>query len=190
MKLAHHFTRERQGYETPAARRIKFFARNWYYKKMGEDPAIGHGVAELLKRADREARNAERACPAGNGNFRHFLLAFDGQAQLEQRLRLMNEILFQIQKAARDSVSFRIVASWLVPFSVDVARVAPEELHLRHAVVRFDTHTEKQWAVPPCPGFPLDSELMPNYPLVPSEREIKVCTNISISLSRPDNARA
>ncbi len=143
MKLAHAFMMERRGHETREARRIKFFARDWYYSKMARDPEFGLHIAARMQWADREVRNAELACPVGNGDFRHFLLAFDGAPHLEQRVRLMKETVIQVHDAAWRFNSFSVKGPWMLKFSIDVAKTPPEELPMVSASASFQTRTEK-----------------------------------------------
>lgn len=177
MKLVHDFIMERRGYETREARHIKFFARTWYYKKMaehykkaGEDPAVGLKIARHLELADHEAKRVGRLCPL-NGRFkdkvahiRHFLLAFDGQSQIWERLRLLKEAINKISENADSFASFSVRGPWLLGFCVEVAKTPPEELPLRHPFVTFETSIEKK---------------------AQAGMDATICTDVSVTLTPP-----
>ena len=138
--LMRHYVLESVGTETRAASFMKFFGRERYYQKMGErlkDPVL----ATRLELIDRRAKEARLVCPFDPGNsFRKFLI--DGtHDDLNDRIRLMQQIAVQLRIARRKFQLYAFsakdkLAGELVGISRAVGAMQPGVPERFEAVVR------------------------------------------------------
>lgn len=96
-RLNFHYVSEAYATPTRMSHIMKFFARSFYYRKLGQvtaDPEI----AVRLEKADREAHNAALISPCKPGHaFRRFLNAHENMPHLDQRIRLLKEVVLQLR---------------------------------------------------------------------------------------------
>lgn len=140
--LEKHYFLESDGKETRIAAFAKFFfGRERYYQRMGERlnaPAI----ATRLELIDRRAKEAAKLCPFDSGDvFRVFLAGAGSPGVLEERVRLVQEIVLQLRKArtAFREYSFSVkdkLAQELVGIYFTIERFSPEQLKEYSSIVR------------------------------------------------------
>lgn len=184
--LLKHYILETGGRETRTAAFAKFFGRDRYYDNLGlrlNDPA----TATRLELIDRRTKEAAFLCPYKAGNeFRRFLHDAETKEELDERIRLLEQIVLQLCAGAGNFQKYSFPVGQriggLLESLGDLMPKGSDEIGKYHARVRFSSFT-KTVKTPVFPGFPADG------PYTPLQSEafdwtVTTCTDISITLMR------
>jgi len=183
MKLAYHYAMESKGKETTTARLLKAtpFSRKWYYSNAMHS-VRDSALPKRLERIDREAREVKLLCPHNCASvFRKFLAESETLQHVEERARLVKQIVLQLRNApAFDTCTFSVrdtLKGQLDDLSARLWNSKPSTLSRNHVHLRFVRETKN--VLLPLPTL---------WPQVPYDQFPQVIKKDTLCVERPVTA--